>query len=315
MSGMKMPAGYQPGRWQQHTPYSDPGCYAALVEPIPADTVALSAVARNLIVHYRASGSELPVRTRDDIDARWVEAILDRDQSRHPGDLTAERQEPTRVQGCCRDHSLFSAAVLRQHRVAARIRYGFAGYFIDGFHVDHVVVEVWEPEQRRWRRFDPEVGEPTADLPSPQDIPTGLGSPYETAAEVWRAHRSGHLDAAAYGVAPGAEVGGAWYIHNAVLIDAAFRSGHELLLWDIWAPMSTPDGPTPDQAALVDEVAALVVAADDGDTAAEAELIERMRHDPQLAPGTMIQTVDPRSGSVRPTDLTIRQHPARYVPQ
>lgn len=151
-------AGCDPRQWAVHTPYSDPGRYADLLSAVQPEIGRLSAVARNLIVHYRASGLALPEETNDDINARWIAAILDLDQQRHPQPLDMERDPMSRVQGCCRDHSLFSVAVLRQHGIPARIRYGFANYFFPGYSADHVIVETWLPEELRWLRFDPEVG-------------------------------------------------------------------------------------------------------------------------------------------------------------
>ena len=63
-----------------HTPYSDPVRHAGLLADVPTDPPSLSAVARNVIVHYRASGHELPIETRDEINARWLEDILAADQ-------------------------------------------------------------------------------------------------------------------------------------------------------------------------------------------------------------------------------------------
>jgi Transglutaminase-like superfamily len=122
---------------------------------LPIDPEALSAVARNIIVHYRASGHELPTETRGDINARWLEAILTADQSRHRKPFDHPRPPTERVQGCCRDHTLFCVGVLRSNGIPARSRVGFAGYFVDGWHHDHVIVEAWL--DGRWRRFDPEV--------------------------------------------------------------------------------------------------------------------------------------------------------------
>ena len=75
----------------RHTPFSDPGRHAALFAELPVDPVALSEVSRNVIVHYRASGHDLPVESRDDINARWLETIVDLDQARHPSPLTDPR--------------------------------------------------------------------------------------------------------------------------------------------------------------------------------------------------------------------------------
>lgn len=152
----------------QHSEYSDPGGFAHLFEGLPTDPVALSVVARNLIVHYRASGHELPIETRHEINARWLEQILAADQQRHPRPVSGHREPLDRVQGCCSDHTLFCVGVLRSHGIAARSRVGFAGYFIDGWHHDHLIVEALL--DRRWQRFDSELENPRPALPTPSDI-------------------------------------------------------------------------------------------------------------------------------------------------
>jgi hypothetical protein len=282
----------------RHSRFTDPGVYADALADVPPDPAALSAVARNLIVHYRASGHDLPAATRDDVNLRWLAAILATDQHRHAEASLAEPREPTRrVQGCCRDHTLFGVGVLRQHGVAARSRVGFAGYFTPGHHHDHVVVEVWRASASgttgRWVRFDTEVDGPRDALPDPLDITAGRGAPFETAAEVWRGYRAGELDPGNYAIEPGSPIGGPWFIHNYVLLEVAHRFGDELLLWDSWGAM-VEDGADPlEDPALVDEVAALLVAADAGDKAAERELFRRYVDDPRLHPGSSVLRFSP----------------------
>jgi hypothetical protein len=98
--------------YSTHSAYSDPRTSAALLEALPVDAAGLGAVSRNVIAHYRAHEAELPAETRTDIDLRWLDRILDVDQSRHPGPLAAERPLSGRVQGCCRDHTLFCVGAL-----------------------------------------------------------------------------------------------------------------------------------------------------------------------------------------------------------
>jgi Transglutaminase-like superfamily len=218
-----------------HTPYSDPGEHAALVTVLPIEPAALSAVARNLIVHYRASGHELPEDTRDEVNARWVEGILAADQRRHQWPLDRPREVTSRVQGCCRDHTLFCVATLRTHGVAARSRVGFAGYFVEGWHHDHVVVDAWL--DGRWQRFDSEIDGPRAGLPTPMDIapePPG-GSGFVTAAQVWAAYRRGDIDPDSYGVDPDMPLfRGPRFLFDEVIYEVAHRFGDEMLLWDAW---------------------------------------------------------------------------------
>ena len=270
----------------RHSAYSDPGRHGALLDEVSTDLAGLSNIARNVIAHYRAAADRLPAATRGDIHSRWLSAILELDQQRHSTPLSEPREEATRVQGCCRDHSLFCVGVLRQHGMAARSRVGFAGYFEPGFYHDHVVVETAQGD--RWVRFDPEVADPLADLATPLDMPVGADSPFLTAAEAWRGYRNGRIDPDRFGVAPDVFLRGPWFIQNYLLFELAHRFGDELLLWDIWGAMSAPGGPTPAESAIADEVAALLVAADGGDAAAEAELARRYATDDRLRPGESV---------------------------
>lgn len=279
----------------EHTAYSDPGRYADLFAAVPIEPIELSAVARNLIVHYRASGHELPEVTRDEINSRWVENILAADQSRHPLPLGDERALLNRVQGCCRDHTLLCVGVLRSHGVPARSRVGFAGYFVDGWHHDHVIVEAWL--RGRWRRFDAEVDGPRPTLPTPMDISVGEldSSAFVTAAQVWAGYRRGELDPETYGVDPKVPVfRGERFVFDEVIHEVAHRFGDELLLWDSWGRMGEPGEPVsaPD-AGWLDAITHLLLAADQGDHDAEQLLLEHYRDDHGMHPGRTVLQASP----------------------
>lgn len=271
----------------RHTAYSDPGRFAGRLEAVPAALDELCAVVRNVIEHYRASEHQLPADTITDIHARWIERMLQLDDGRHGTGLSTPRDPASRVQGCCRDHTLLSVAILRQHGIPARSRIGFADYFADGWHHDHVIPEAWL--NGRWIRFEPEVAAASGRLPQARDIPAGNG--FHTAAEVWRAHRAGKIDVETYGVDPSIPVArGAWFVRNYVVLEVAHRFGDELLLWDNWGTMAGP-GSDGQDADLVDDVAALLVAADTGDRGAERRLLEWYRADDRLHPGDHVLRV------------------------
>ncbi len=276
-----------------HTPYSDPGTWADLFDEVEPTIHAVSAMARNVVVHYRASGRELPEHSRQDISLRWVGAILETDQSRHHEPLAVERPPTDRVQGCCRDHTLLSVAALRHHGVPARSRVGFASYLSDtNWNHDHVIVEAWV--DGRWRRFDPEFASAPPALPDPTDIPHGPDAPFLTAAQVWLGHREGALDVTRFGVAEGLGIDGDWFVHGYVIGQLAHRFGDELLLWDQWGAMTGNVATAPpENVALVDEIAQLLVRADDGDLEAERELLARYREDDRLHPGSRIRSYSP----------------------
>lgn len=281
--------------WARHSEYSDPGRFVDLVADLPTDPAALSAVARNVIVHYRASGHELPVATQQDINSRWLDAILAADQSRHPRPLTEPRDVLDRVQGCCRDHTLFCVGVLRSHGIPARSLVGFAGYFADGWHHDHVIVEVHI--DGRWQRFDAEIEAPLAGLPTPMDMghcPT-TSRGFVTAAQVWVDYRYGELDLETYGVGPEVPgLRGPRFAFDQVIIEVAHRFGDELLLWDGWGRIGAPEETVSEEdAAWLDPIADLLLAAESGDAHAERALLQRYRADAGLHPGPTIIQASP----------------------
>ena len=261
-------------------------------------------MARNVVVHYRASGVDLPRQTRRDVDLRWIESILSTDQERHHAPLDKERPVEARVQGCCRDHSLLAVAALRHHNVPARTRVGFAAYLVESWHCDHVVVEAWIDGQ--WRRFDPEFAEPLPALPDPADMPASPDSPFLTAAQVWLGHRAGTLDVTRCGAVEYAALQGEPFVHAKVIGEVAHRFGDELLLWDRWGAMNPHrfDAPAED-IDLVDEIAALLIRADTGDASAERDLLERYRRDRRLHPGSSVHSISP-TGERHYVDLTTR---------
>lgn len=251
----------------------------------------VSALARNLIVHYRGSGVELPEETRGQIHLRGLAEILEADQARHGSDLSIPRPIIDRVQGCCRDHTLFCVGALRYLGVPARSRVGFASYLAPGWHHDHVIVEAWLVD--RWVRFDPEIENPRQAIALPADGFTDAGA-------LWRGFRDGTVDVSRYGVGQGLAAGD-WFVFDYVIDEVAHRFGDELLLWDVWGAKveSLTDVP-PDDLRLVDRVAGLSVAADAGDLAAERELFELYLADERLHPGPIVDGSLPRSGPYLP---------------
>lgn len=289
-----------------HSPFTDPGRHAALLAAVGTDPAALHVAACRTVVHYRAEAGKLAPGQDSDIDLRWLSDILGEAQERAAGPLDTARPTAQQVAGCCRDHTLFAIGVLREHGVPARSRVGFAGYFRAGFHHDHVVAERWDGT--RWVRFDAELdaGDDWFDVDA-HDMATGLGAPFETAAEVWLAHRRDGLDVSTYGVDPSLpELCGPEFVRGYVVTELAHRQRDELLLWDVWGD-TLPGTPTPTEELdrLADEVAELLVAADAGSAAAEAELEQRYATDPRLRPNGSVVTLSP-TGRVADADLVAK---------
>jgi hypothetical protein len=279
----------------QQSAYSEPGEWRHLFDEVAPTVDAVGAMARNLIAHYRAQEDALPAETRDDIDLRWVEAMLATDQQRHDGKgITVERPLPTRLQGCCRDHTLIAVAALRHHGIPARSRVGFAPYLAPAsdWRFDHVVVEAWIDGQ--WYEFDPEFAGP-------------IPGPFLTAAHAWLAHRAGEIDVSRFGAAPGIGIDGDWFVFGNVINQVAHRFGDELLLWDGWGAKTFDLATTPpEDIALLDEVAELLERADALDLGAEQALLDVYRDDARLRPSTTVRCASP-SGTTAEIDLTRRR--------
>ncbi|WP_425955634.1 transglutaminase domain-containing protein [Xylanimonas sp. McL0601] len=302
--------------YARHSAYSDPGPHASLLGAVAPDRASVASAARRVVVHYRAGRPALTQEQRADPDRRWLASILDAAAARQPGPLDAPRDLGRQVAGCCRDHTLFSVGVLREHGVRARSRVGFARYFEPSFRHEHAVVETWDGD--RWVRWDPALERAARWGFDVEDMPVGPVAPFETAAEVWRAIRSGTADPASYGVDSSLpQVGGQALVRESVLVELAHRQRDELLLWDMWGPMlrspalaglvararlAAPDIDADTFDALVDEIAAMLVAADAGDASAEAKLAQRYASDPLLRPGDRVVTAS-QSGRTGVTDL------------
>jgi hypothetical protein len=289
----------------QQSPFSDPARLGGLFDDIAPTVEAVSDVARNVIVHYREAASVLPDGTRDDINLRWIDDILAVDQFRHGTPLIEERPEAHRVQGCCRDHSLLSVAILRHHGVPARTRVGFASYFTEGWHTDHVIVEA--RIGGTWRCFDPEVATPSLALEDPTNILLGPDSAFVTASHAWKAHRERGIDLSTFGVLGVPGFSGDWFVYDYVIAEVAHRFGHELLLWDLWGAMTLDLSQVSEtDLELVDEAAELSIRADGGDIEAARQLHRLFLEEDRLNPRGHVRTLSP-TGSGSLVDLHTRQ--------
>jgi hypothetical protein len=236
--------------------FSDPGRHADWLADTPADLTALRDIAAGLIFHYWGSGDPTdhgfaPSRLAE-VDLRYAEAMLGRLRELDPI-LAGPRRPTDRILGCCRDFTLLYVTLLRHHGIPARSRVGFADYLQSGWHVDHVVAEVWDGD--RWRLVDPEhFDHVTIDL---LDIPRDR---FLVGSDTWRALRAGSLDPARVVVSPDLTepfLRGFPYARHNLALDLAALNKHEMLLWDIWGGMNLDPVVSPSDAARADELAAL----------------------------------------------------------
>lgn len=132
---------------------------------------------------------------------------------------------------------------------------GFATYFVPPRRVDHWITEYWSGSEQRWIRVDAEyLDRATATGARTEDLRTGE---FLTAGEAWALVRSGHENAADFGVF-GTENWGPGEIRGNAMRDlASVARKLEMLPWDEWGPMTDSyNGTTGDDFdQLIDELA------------------------------------------------------------
>lgn len=299
-------------QWARQSPFTEPGHHTARFDELLASAIDASGpaaplravagelcdAARGLISHYVAAGIPFSAERRKELDSRWVEEIVDAIVARDPAPLTVPRAPAERFVGCCRDFAALTIAALRHHGIPARSRVGFADYFGDAFWYDHVVVEYWDFAAARWVRTDPQFPAEHLGL----DMRDLAGPRFRSAAEVWLDYREGRIDSEHildHGASPHLPMAGAYYVRNYVLLELAHLAGIETLLWDSWGAMLTRPLRTSDDHAVVDRVAAVLVADD-----VAFDLLHELLAEPELDPyrGMMV-TVSPSGAFRQPVAL------------
>ncbi|MDQ2652653.1 MAG: transglutaminase-like domain-containing protein [Chloroflexota bacterium] len=250
--------------YASQSPITDPGEMAGWLSGLPADFTALRALARPLVAHYRAddlAAFGIPAERVAEIDTRFAERMLARLHAMDSGPLTPERAPAKRLVGCCRDFTLLYLTMLRHAGIPARARVGFAGYFDPGWFVDHVVAEVWDEANQRWRLIDPQLADVRTDPNDDFAIDT-LDIPRDrflVGGTAWQACRRGELSPERFVVDPALDIpvtrGWLQLRHNLVQ-DLASLTKREMILWDTWGILG--DNPvTDDLLPLLDGIAAV----------------------------------------------------------
>jgi hypothetical protein len=210
---------------------------------------------------------------------RPVRALLDRIVALDDRPWSLPREPGRRLVVDCRSLAVTMCAVLREHGVAARARYGFAGYLAPTHWQSHVVCEHLT-DDRGWTRTDPDVGELRVD-----------SSGFVDAGEAWRSAPP-EQDLPKYGYGP--DLRGRWTVRWELTRDLAALTGFEPLTSDVWGAVARlPD----DDPGAADELFARVAGARDrGERLALAG-------DPAFAVPPVITTAPYLTGAVYEVDL------------
>jgi formylglycine-generating enzyme required for sulfatase activity len=149
--------------YKQYSSFTDPGKYEYLYKNLPDSLLELCILIRSQFIHPYAELSEyrdLFPKERWDEQLKYptVKSVLEGLVAYDSRGFVKDRKPETRLVLGCRDYSLLLASVLKYRGIPARLRTGHAKYLMPGFHISHVICEVWNEDDKRWMLVDPSTG-------------------------------------------------------------------------------------------------------------------------------------------------------------
>jgi hypothetical protein len=248
-------------------PMTEPGKHAKALGELPNDIPSILRVVQGLAIHQFVAepmyGVKISEKRLGESHLRQAEKLIDRILALDPSPLTKARPPERRLVGVCHHFARLTLAILRTKSIPARARCGFGAYFNPGFYEDHVLVEYWQPDDRRWVQIDPQFDEPWRkgsgikhdylDVPHDQFL---------IAADAWEKCRAGKADPEKFGIFQG-NLRGLWFIAGSLVRDLAWLNKQEMLQWDAWGAIPPPGAKlTRDQLEVFDQLAAMTRAPD-----------------------------------------------------
>lgn len=227
-------------RYLRHGKWSAPGDHCPAIEALPDDLHSLLTAVRGLFVHcdylelYDLTPEDVAEVSRETLSvSERLSQILSKDAS----SLALERHPRDRTPGTCRDYALMLCSFAREKNIPARVRCGFARYFVRGFFHDHWICEYWNEDTARWCLADAQLDAETRQH---------LGVEFETDAlpewefltsdKAWNLWKSGQVIGAEFG--HGA-ADGAWFLVVNLARDLLALQMREVSDWDGWRDAAT----------------------------------------------------------------------------
>jgi excinuclease ABC subunit A len=255
--------------YRKQSPISDPGRLAELYRDLPDTPDELAAVVQGLLMHKQGVGYynlTLNSIQRSEAQLRTVEQRLVRMREIDPSPLAAAREPQFRQIGVCRDFALLHVSMLRHREIPARMRVGFAKYLDPQgpMHIDHWIVEYWDPGEERWILTDPQIDPVFREQMGIETDNTRLvyGQDFYLAGQAWQLARAGQARPGFF------RFNGKWKgmpcIRGNMLHDFQAVNRLELTVFDYWDDLSlkSETNLTVEDKALLDQIAALTVDVD-----------------------------------------------------
>lgn len=150
--------------------FTNPGLYKVLLAELPDDIRELGLLIRQNFVHRTTlawgntkSNEDLRFsdmnkmpwwRQPEDDNLTTTAAMLAELYRRDERGLVVDRKVEDKLVLTCRYDSLLVASILKAKGIPARVRSGFAPYFIAGKSIDHWITQYWSDIEHRWVTID-----------------------------------------------------------------------------------------------------------------------------------------------------------------
>lgn len=268
------------------------GKHAARFGELSNDVGELTRIIQGIgLYKYVASdfyGFTIPDKRKSETHIRLIESMLDRLFAIDDQPLSVARPVDKRLIGC-HHFALFLVAMLRAKGIPARYRCGFGSYFNPPYFEEHAICEYWNAAEARWVLVDPQFDEVwRAELKIDRDVLDVPRDHFVIAGDAWVQCRVGEADPSKFGIFKG-NLRGFWFIAGEMVRDVAALNKMEMLPWDVWGAIPSPNELLNDgQLAFFDQLAALTRSPD----ASFAELRTLYEGDDRLrVPTTVFNSV------------------------
>lgn len=150
--------------------FTNPGLYKDLLLELPDDIREIGKLVRQNFVHrttlaWGNTKSNTDLRFGDMNEMPWwrqpeddnlttAAAMLAELYRRDDRGLIADRKVKDKLVLTCRYDSILVASIFKSKGIPARVRSGFAPYFIANKSIDHWINQYWDDEQHRWVTID-----------------------------------------------------------------------------------------------------------------------------------------------------------------
>lgn len=146
--------------YKTHSIITDPKRFGYLYEPLPETLPELCQVVQGLLLHVMHTdryGVALSEQGKKEVRLREIEDILQRAIELSNRPLIQPRDPNNRVVSHCRDYAVLLCSFLRHKGVPARVRAGFATYFVPETHQTHWLCEYWCQDRVQWIMVDAQL--------------------------------------------------------------------------------------------------------------------------------------------------------------